>query len=409
MAHGGAAMGRDQDGRMVFVQGGLPGEDVHARVIEARKRYAHAALARLPRDPSPHRVDEAPCPHFGSWPERGLQPELSCGGCHWQHIEYGAQLQYKHDVLVDALTRIAGISNPVVHAAIGMPSPWRYRNKLTLRATGSELAFTALDGRTLLGIDECLIAHPRVTELMNALDPRMPEGAEVVVRAGTRTGDRMVVLSSLGDDVGEIEVAVDASVVVIADDGTLHLASGRPRLTERLGGRLFDVPAPSFFQVNTEMAERLLSVVSDALPASSRTLVDVYSGVGVFAISLAHRAKEVYAIEADALAVAAAADNAEGLENLTLLEADAAEGLAYLKQDPDAVIVDPPRTGVDRETRQLLATLAPHTMIYVSCEPSTLARDARQLVEAGYQLRWSRPLDMFPQTYHVESVNLFTR
>ncbi|MFN2252071.1 MAG: class I SAM-dependent RNA methyltransferase [Anaerolineae bacterium] len=414
MAHGGAALGRDESGRVVFVKGGLPGETVVARVTESRERFAHAWLDALPADPSAARIAAPRCPHFGDWPDRGRHPETACGGCQWQHMTYAAQLEAKRSVLVDALTRIARLDEPTVLDPIGMSQPWRYRNRVTMRvgpdATGeSRLGFTALDGATVVGIDECHIALPLVADLMAALDSDLPEGCEVTLRAGAATGDKMIVLDGLTDDLDEVEVGVDASVCLVDDAGGIHVASGRPRLVERLAGRLFEVPPLSFFQVNSEMAEVLVRLVREAMPSDIGLLADVYSGVGVFAICLADLAREVVAIESDPRAVAAAADNAEGIDNLTLLEADAAEGLAFLEASPDVVVLDPPRSGVDRTTMGLLAEMAPHTIAYASCDPATLARDVRQLGASGWQLVSCQPIDMFPQTYHVESVSLLRR
>jgi 23S rRNA (uracil1939-C5)-methyltransferase len=408
MAHGGEAVARAPDGRAVFIAGGLPDEAVDVQLTDEHTRYARGVMLAAPVAPSPVRVLAPPCPHFGTWPARAQDPAGWCGGCQWQHVAYEAQLVYKADALRDTLRRIGGIGEPVVHPTAGMADPWRYRNQVRLHASGGGLAYVAVDGEHALPVSTCLIAHPLVWELAEALEGELPDG-EVTLRAGLGTGDQMVVLTGMTAELEFLEVTLDVSVVVVDEDGRTGVAAGRPYLVERLAGHDFVVPAQSFFQVNTVMAELLVERVRALVPSGLGTLLDLHSGVGTFAVLLADRAREIYAIEADPDAVAAAVDNAAGLEHVTLVEADAAEGLAELGLKPDLVVVDPPRTGLDQATVRLLAEQVHDTIVYVSCEPSTLARDAGQLTAAGWRLTESWPVDMFPQTYHVESVNLFQR
>lgn len=411
MAHGGEALGRLEDGRVVFAGGGLPGEHVGVAPTEEHARWLRGPVVELPQPASPDRIALPPCPHFGTWPERGQQPSAYCGGCQWQHVAYEAQLRFKAEVLRDALVRLGGIADPPVHPTIGMAEPWFYRNHIQLQVGVGGLGFLAADGATITPISQCLITHPLVFELVGALAGDLPVGSKVALRAGIRTGDQMVVLH-LPEGVEEelvIEVECAASVALVRPDGGWELAAGRPYLVEELAGRPFLIPPQTFFQTNTVMAEELVALIGRALPDRVDVLVDLYSGVGTFTVLLADRARAVYAIEADADAVAAAVENAAGLDHITLLEASAAEGLAYLDERPDAVIVDPPRSGLDRNAVELLAGKASDRIVYVSCDPSTLARDARQIVRRGWHLVASWPLDMFPQTYHIESVNLFRR
>jgi 23S rRNA (uracil1939-C5)-methyltransferase len=407
MAHGGEAVARAGDGRAVFVAGALPGEAVLVRLTDEQPRFARGVLTALPTPPSPDRIQPL-CPHFGAWPARGLDAAAWCGGCQWQHMAYAAQLRYKADALRDTLRRIGRLADPVVHETAGMADPWHYRNHVRLRTGPEGLAYTAVDGAHPVPVTLCAIAHPLVWGLTELLDGAWPAG-EVWLRAGLGTGDRLIVLEGMAEAVDEVEVSEDVSVVVVGADGRAGVAAGRPFLEERLAGQIFVVPATSFFQVNTTMAEVLVARLRALVPDGLGTLVDLHSGVGTFAVLLADKAQEVYAIEADPAAVSAAVDNAAGLTHLTLVEADAAEGLAELGLVPDAVVVDPPRTGLDRATVGLLAERVRDTIVYVSCEPSTLARDAGQLCAAGWRLAASWPVDMFPHTYHVESVSLFQR
>lgn len=410
MAHGGSAMGRDHDGRMVFVDGALPGETVEARLLTVREHYAHAVLASLPSEASPDRLLEPRCRHFGRWPERGDRPGDACGGCQWGHIEYDAQLRFKSAILRDALARIGRLPDIEVRPPIGMDTPWAYRNRIDVHVGPGGLGFVAVDDRSVVPLLTCHIAHPDLLTLMEALGPDLPPDLTISLRVGVATGDRMIVFYGLGqepEDVEAIEVELEASVAVVDAEGQAATVAGRRYLFERLGDRLFAIPPASFFQVNTTMAEHLVSRVRAAVPPGTGTLVDAYSGVGTFAVLLADLADEVYAIEADPAAVRAAADNAAGLDHLTLLESTSAEGLAWLTRRPDVVVVDPPRTGLEPEVVRLLADRRPPTIVYVSCEPATLARDARRLTEAGWILAETGVVDMFPHTHHIESVTAF--
>ena len=213
MAHGSDAIGRLEDGRIVFVAGGLPGEAVEIESIEEHAGYERARIAKAPALPSP---DRAPphCPHFGRWPERGAMPEAHCGGCQWQHASYEAQLRYKRTVVSDALHRLGAIDDPPVAATRGMEQPWRYRNRLRLQVGGGPPGLIALDGHTVVPLDDCPIAHPLIADLIPRLDAELPEGIEITLRAGTRTGDRLVLIADPEGLIDDISVDLDASVVL---------------------------------------------------------------------------------------------------------------------------------------------------------------------------------------------------
>jgi 23S rRNA (uracil1939-C5)-methyltransferase len=410
MAHGGTAMGRAEDGRMVFAHGGLPGETATVRLTEIQPRFARGVLAELPAAPSPDRLPGAPrCASFGAWPERGARPERFCGGCDWQHVDYAAQLRFKAEILRDALRRIGGLDDPPVAPVIGMDDPWHYRNQIRVRTGPGGTGFVALDHATIVPIPLCHVAHPLVQELLESLDLDLPPGIEISLRAGINTEDTMVVIHAPADLIETIDIDSDASVILARPAGGAEVAAGRPYLLEAVAGQVFMIPPRAFFQVNTAMTEILVGLVRAAVPPGTRTLVDVYSGVGLLGVLLADRVGELCTIETDPDSVAAAMDNAAGLDNVTLIEADAAEALEYLGLVPDVVVVDPPRAGMAPDALRLLTRLAPPTIVYVSCDPATLARDVRRLVAGGWRLSESQPVDLFPQTYHVESVNVLRR
>jgi len=399
MAHGGEALGRAQ-GKIIFVGYSIPGEQVRVEVVEEQRHWSRARLLEV-LEPSPHRV-EPPCPHFGA-----------CGGCQWQHIDYPAQIAFKREIVRDQLRRLAHIADPPVADTVPSPEPWRYRNHLQLSAApDGRLGFLEVSGMRVEPIEVCLLPHPLLWELLEMLE--MEEGRTFLrrlsLRAGIRTGERMMVFETEGDLPPEIEVDVPVSCVLLMEDGTPVNLIGRNWLTEELGGRRFRISAGSFFQVNTPQAERLIELVTQFLdPQGDETLLDLYCGVGTFALSLADRVGHVIGIESYGPAVADARANAHGDERVEFIEGRVEEVLPQLDISPEAVIVDPPRAGCGSEVLRELIRLSPPKLIYVSCDPATLARDVQRLVEAGYRLEAVQPVDMFPQTYHIESVSLFLR
>lgn len=410
IAAGGAGLARDAGGRVILVEGGLPGEVVLARLIAEHRDYGEAVLAASPQTPSPQRVTNPLCSAFGRWPARGERPDLFCGGCQWQHVDYRAQLDFKAAIVRDCLRRQGRIADPPVRPTDTTGEPWGYRNHLRLHVHEGRPAFVAADGRHRVHVAECPIAHPRAWEIVRDLVGELPPDLEIEVRVGTQTGDRLLCLRGPGRAFSFLEVEVESDISVVIDRGRgLEVAAGEPYLVEQLGGREFRIPATAFFQANTLAAERLVGHVRELVGGPVETLIDGYSGVGTFATLLADQAREIYAIESDPLAVAAAADNAAGLEHIMLIEGTVEEALAELHLQADVAVVDPPRGGMEPEALRLLAAAVEARIIYVSCNPVTLGRDVRRLANAGWHLVECRPLDMFPQTYHIETVSLFQR
>lgn len=401
MAHGGEALGR-HEGRVVFVAYGIPGERVRVEVVEEHRRWSRARLLEV-LEPSPHRV-APPCPHFGT-----------CGGCQWQQVEYPAQLAFKRDILQDQLHRVGHFANPPVAEAIPSPGPWAYRNHLQFSAApDGRLGFLDVSGSRVVPIETCLLPHPLVWEMAEMMEVgEEGEGKflrRLSLRAGIRTGERMMVFETEGDLPPEIEVDVPISCVLLMEDGTPVNLIGRNWLAEELLGRRFRISAGSFFQVNTPQAERLIEVVGQFLdPQGREGLLDLYCGVGTFTLSLADRVGRAIGIESYGPAVADARTNGREGEPVEFIEGQAEEVLPQLDLPLDVVIVDPPRTGCGNAVLEELIQRSPPRLIYVSCDPATLARDAWRLAEAGYRLEAVQPVDMFPQTYHIESVSLFLR
>jgi 23S rRNA (uracil1939-C5)-methyltransferase len=396
MAHGGAALGR-HEGKVVFVPYAIPGEEVLVELIEDKGRYAQGRLVEV-LSPSAQRVSP-PCPHFGSH---------GCGGCHWQHIAYGAQLEFKQSIVQDQLKRIGRFESVSVKPVIGNLEPWCYRNhvQFTLDENG-RLGFMAAESQQVVPIGECHVMHPLLDEVFGALDLELPELKRLSLRCGVNTGQRMVVFETFEDEPFELEVDLPISCVLLLSDGRTATLIGQEHISEILAGQEYRISAGSFFQVNTPQAEELVRLVRDYLaPTGNEVLLDAYCGVGVFGLSLADQVGRVIGVEENPSAVADARFNAGLADNAEFVEGRVEEILPFLEAAIDLAVLDPSRQGCALEGLTALADLAPSKVVYVSCDPATLARDTRRLVQAGYQLVEVQPVDMFPQTYHIESVAL---
>lgn len=397
MAHGGEALGRAPDGRVVFVGYALPGERVRVRLTEAHKRWARG-VAEAVLHPSPDRV-EPPCPHFGP---------AACGGCQWQHAAYEAQLRYKTEIVREQLRRLGKLDDAAVEPCLGMDEPWHYRNHVQLHVDeAGRLGFVRADGQGVEPIQTCLIMNAAVHELFHQFEADFPALRRVALRGSTRTGDRMVILETEEDEPPEVEVDFPVSVVLVLGDGTPVTLVGSPYIYEEVAGRRWRISATSFFQVNTEMADRLVALVREAAAPlyGIETVIDAYAGVGTLGISLAPEAGHVILVEANPVAVEDARANAADCDNVSWIEGATEEVLpGWDGPHPDLVVLDPPRAGCAPAVLEALVTLRPRKVIYVSCDPATLARDLGRLVRAGFRLGRVQPLDMFPQTYHVECV-----
>ena len=403
MAHGGSALGR-HSGRVVFVPYTIPGERVRVEIVQAHTRWARARLLEV-LEPSPHRV-QPPCPNFGPG---------KCGGCHLQHIAYEMQAELKQQVVTDQLARLGGLRDIDVQDCIGAAEPWGYRNhaQFSLTPEGVLGFLTAGGSEEPLGvvpIRECMVLDPLLDDLWTALDMEWPQLYRLSLRCGSATGDLLAVFELDHYEDFEIEVDFPVSCTLLLADGEVVVLMGNPHLVEYVAGRDFRVSAGSFFQVNTSGAEALVALVQEYLePTDGKTLLDAYCGVGLFGLSLAGQVDRIVGVEADPSALADFRYNAQGLENVAVIEGKAQKALASLEGPVDLMVLDPPRSGAGKRTLGEVVRLQPQRVVYVSCDPATLARDARQLVDSGYQLRVVQPLDLFPQTFHIESVSLFVK
>ena len=398
MAQGGEAIGRDETGRVVFVPYAIAGEEVVVEIVEEKKNYARARLVEIITS-SPARVSPR-CEHFGK-----------CGGCQWQHIAYDAQLRFKTDIVREQLARIGKIADAPVRDTIGMTDPWHYRNNVQFQLDDTgRLCFRAMESHALVPIRECHIIHPLLAEMFRALEFEGADFVEVTLRAGTRTGEKLLMLEGRDEAPPEISVDEPISIAQRTPRGDVIPLVGKDALHEELRGRLFRVSPQSFFQVNTTMAEMLIELVERYLaPRPSDVLLDAFGGVGTFGLLLAPRVARVIEIEEAPDAVNDAKANAVELMNVEFQRGKVEDILPKSKSPIDLVVADPPRAGIAPTAREAIITQLPRAIAYVSCDPATLARDARQLVNGGYRLVEVQPVDMFPQTYHIETVSLFAR
>jgi 23S rRNA (uracil1939-C5)-methyltransferase len=397
VAHGGTALGR-HEGRVIFVPYALPGEMVRVEVVEEQQRYAHARLLEV-LTPSADRV-QPPCPYFGR-----------CGGCHWQHAAYQAQLRFKTQVVTDQLTRIGRLSNPPVEPTLADPTGWAYRNQARFHpATGEGLGFYTAGGEEVVPIETCLILHPLLSELYDLLDLDLPNLTALTLRCGAATQELMIVLETADDEPPALLLDLPVSCALLLSDGTAVNLIGSNHFHEVIAGRTYRVSAPSFFQANSEQAARLVELALAYLePQSHQHILDGYCGVGLFTVPLAEQAGLVTAVEEHTAAVEDLLVNTEEMDNVIVVEGTVEAALANLEAPLDAALVDPPRTGLTMEALGGLVAAAPQRLVYVSCDPATLARDSRALVSAGYRLDRVQPLDMFPQTHHIETISRWTR
>ena len=377
IAFEGGALAHDGP-RIVFAEYGIPGETVSVDLLRSRAGVAMGRVVAVLKS-SPDRVD-APCPYFGA-----------CGGCQWQHITYPRQLTFKEHIVREQLRRIGRFINPPVSPAVAAENPWGYRNHLRFTAKRrGEVGFVQRGSHRFLRVDHCLIADDHVNDALPGLQGKCGGMHQLTFRVGVNTDEMLV-----HPDLKAIEPSIE---------------SGQRFYHEEILGRRFRISGASFFQTNTAQTERLVGLVRDGLDlGENETLVDAYAGVGTFAVILAPLVHRVVAIEESAAAVDDAMVNIAGMPNIQYYKGKVEELLPQISEPADVLILDPPRQGCDAKALEAVIQMAPNRIAYVSCDPSTLARDLRILVDGGFELREVTPVDMFPQTYHIECVATLRR
>ncbi|MFF3103398.1 23S rRNA (uracil(1939)-C(5))-methyltransferase RlmD [Viridibacillus arvi] len=421
---------------VVFVKGALPGEDVIAQVTKVNRNFAEAEVVKIHKK-SPIR-QTPPCPVYEE-----------CGGCQLQHITYKGQLAAKRDVIVQALTKYVKSQANKIHVrpTMGMDDPWHYRNKsqFQVRKPGNKVlaGLYSANSHKLLNIEECVVQHPATTKITTAtknildeLNIPIYDGRSkgivrtIVVRTGIKTGEVQLVLITTRKNFPKKEVLVerlkqiDPAVVSIVQninaektslifgDETYTLA-GKETIHEELGELAFDLSARAFFQLNPTQTVHLYNEIKKAAALTGKeTVVDAYCGVGTIGLWLAKDAKEVRGMDIIPESIQDAKLNAKkhGLKHVKYVTGSAEEWLAKWRKEkfvPDVLTVDPPRTGLAPSLLNTILQVKPKRFVYTSCNPSTLAKDLQELTKV-YNIEYIQPIDMFPQTAHVESVTLLT-
>ena len=466
MTHEGEGVGR-VEGFTLFVQGALPGERVRARVLKTKKQYGYAKLIELVQASSDRIAP--PCPIYEQ-----------CGGCQLQHMDYGAQLAWKRQLVVDNLQRIGklevagaasgGVENKRADVAeagsasvaqdqaegirvlptLGMDEPWRYRNKaqvpIGVTEGGLVGGFYARGSHRIIDMETCLIQHEdndKVVAIVKSLgrelgitayDEETGRGLlrHVVVKKAFRTGQMMLVLVTNGRDIphldawlGSIREQLPAVVSICQNINTqrtnvifgndTRVLWGTEVIYDYIGDVQFAISARSFYQVNPAQTEVLYGrTLEYAALTNKETVIDAYCGIGTISLFLAQHADQVYGVEIVPEAIEDARANAKlnGMNNVKF-EVGASEDVipAWKEQGitPDVIVVDPPRKGCDPRLLETILLMQPERVVYVSCNPSTLARDLRVLEDGGYRTVEVTPVDMFPHTVHVESVAVLCR
>ncbi len=422
LAFGGRGVAR-VNGYVLFVAGALPGDRVRAEVTKSKRRFAEARTVELLR-PGADRVADS-CTH-------GDEP---CPGAPWQGLPYERQLSHKSEQVEDSLRRIGGLDRFELEEIEPAVEQWRYRNKL-------EYSFGERDGETMLGfhargrwdlivdVEDCRLASESGNAARNAVgdwaqlealapyDGRARRGVlrNLIVREGRRTGQLQTRLVT--SPARFPRPPVDLHTVIEGPSGGTDGptgALGEERLREELCGLALEISHSAFFQTNTEMAERLYGVAGEYAGLSGTERVfDLYCGIGTIGLTMAARAGEVWGLEIVTEAIADAERNAEhnGIENARFFAGNSRTGLRPLITQagrPDVVVLDPPRAGLSQKIMRRVIECEAQRIVYVSCNPTTLAPNAAQLVGAGYRLSRVKPVDMFPQTPHIECVALFDR
>jgi 23S rRNA (uracil1939-C5)-methyltransferase len=379
---GGDGMARDDDGRVVFVTGALPGERVRVTITDAKRGFARGALVEV-LEPSAGRMSP-PCPHVAD----------GCGGCTWQHVDVEAQRQLKAAIVADALRRTGKIESPPIDLGPVL-DPFGHRTTVRAAIVDGRAGFRHWRSHDVVGVDRCLVAHPLIDELIQ--HGRFGSASEATLRAGAATGERMAVLDPGIDE--QVELPADVQVTG---------PRGRAAVHETVAGRRWRISSRSFFQTRPDGAGALVDVVRDAvgdqLTGTSR-LVDLYAGVGLFAGALGKEAADVVAVEGSASAARDARHNLRDI-GATVLHVDVNR---WRPTAADIVVADPSRAGLGRRVVERIAATQADRVVLVSCDAAAQGRDAGLLVEAGYRLVAVTLVDLFPHTPHVEAVCRFDR
>lgn len=427
ITHSGEGVGRLEN-MIVFVEGGLPGDVVEVEIKNVKKTYAQGKLLSVSQA-SPERVIPA-CPYFEE-----------CGGCQILHMSYEGQLRAKSKMVKDALQRIGGLKEIEISPIIGMEEPLRYRNKAQFKLDNKGMGFYAKKSHNLIHIDDCLnqpesaadairTINTLIQELnLSIYDERTHKGyVRGVLQRTNLQGENMITLIINGKDLSQRQAIVDGILAGIPNVKSIYVninrekgnvilgrkslcVYGAARLVEQIGDLNFSISPNSFFQVNSKQTVKLYDRIKEmAALKGTETVFDLYCGTGTIGLYLAGNAKKVIGIESVGDAILDARENAglNQIENATFHLGRAEDEMLKITKEegikPDLIILDPPRKGCEESLLTAINDMGTPRVIYVSCNPSTLARDLKIMTEAGYAIKTVQPVDLFPGTGHVETI-----
>lgn len=395
MGHGGTAIGKGKQSRPIFVPFGLPDETVKLAIVEEKKGFSRGELVEVLR-PSPHRV-EPRCKYFGT-----------CGGCHYQHVDYAYQLELKTAVVGDQLERIGGFKNVDILPTLPNQDAYAYRTEIELSPTDDgRLGFWSPIEKKVIPIDQCEIAQPALVTLLNDIDLDLPGLRKLTLKVGS-DGEMMAALEVDDVEPPQLEADFPISVSIVLPNRSAASLVGDHYLIHKIKGREFHISSGCYQPPSIVAFEQVVTaVMTYADLQGPESVLDLYSGVGLLTAFLADKAKEVVAVESNRDAVADAIANLEHTDNVSLYQDFVENGLDSIDVKPDVIVMHPPEKGMSRGAITAVTQKEAPRLITVSSDIAIMARDGKQLREAGYDLVQVQPIDMQPQTYHVETVMLW--
>jgi len=394
---GGEFLGRLSGNKPVFVPFVLPGERATINIVQEKKNYARASLLSI-QDTHVNRIDP-PCKYFSI-----------CGGCQYQYMEYSEQIKIKEQVLIEQLSRLPGFQEELIKKFYPSDLPFNYRNNIQLSVDPSgKFGFQAFGSHQIIPVSECLLADDDILQIWKMLDIELIPGLKKVqIRKGIDNEILVIFESENFVELPTLELDVPVSVIHLSKAGRIVMA-GEDHLIHQVKDQYFHVSAESFFQVNNTQTVKMVDTVQHYLQNGGESLLELYCGVGLFTRFLAESFKEIHAVEEAPSSCDDFVINLDEYDHINLYMGSVKEILPHLDLNPDAILVDPPRAGLDPDTVETLLSFNAKTIVYVSCDISTLARDLKKLLDGGYQLTEITAIDMFPQTYHIECVVWMSR
>ncbi|WP_420641751.1 class I SAM-dependent RNA methyltransferase [Candidatus Leptofilum sp.] len=395
IAHGGSGIGRASRGRTIFVPLTIPGEKVRAQIVSQKNKYAQAALVQVLKA-SPERT-EPHCQHFGA-----------CGGCHFQHMSYEAQLVSKEGVVRDQLARLGGFKQANVQPVLPNPERWGYQVEMVLSPVGNgRVGYWSPVQREVIPVEECPIARPELMALLQDVELDLPG----LRKLSLRVGDDEALLAAIevdGVEPPQLEADFPVSVAIVLPDKTAASLVGDLYSVQQINGRDFRVsPGVALTPSPAGMALVLQTVLRYAALTGEENVIELYSGAGTLTAFLAEQAAEIVAIERNPDAVADLTVNLDDLDNVNVFEGAVEAVLPLMPEGVELMVVHPDASGLSRKAVTAVTRAKPLKFIYVSSDVATLARDGRSLAKAGYKLVEVQPIDMQPQTFHIETVSLW--